>query len=178
MKVAPVNRAAELAAIQKINELHALAERQQTVCSDSIYAALRAAWEAGSLLVDQKGRIARGNWALWLELNFKGNIRTAQRYMALAKACPEIAVLRGLTLRQAYLRLGIAVAKAPGEKPTTLRRLLPPHAALANRFQRWMRQRLDVRALPEHERRTLQRDLRPVRDWLNRLFDEGGATNV
>ena len=83
MKVAPVNRAAELAAIQKINELHALAERQQTVCSDSIYAALRAAWEAGSLLVEQKGRIARGNWALWLELNFKGNIRTvdfAARY--------------------------------------------------------------------------------------------------
>ncbi len=173
----PVNRAAERAAIDKINELHAQAERQRAVCAESIYEALRAAWEAGGLLTEQKRRIARGNWALWIDLHFHGNIRTAQRYMALAKVCPDIEVLRGLTLRQAYLRLGITVANPPGARPVS-RHLLPTHAALANRFQRWMRERLDVQALPEQERRTLQRDLKPVRDWLNRLFDDGGTSNA
>ena len=35
-----------------------------------------------------------------------------------------------------------------------------------------MRRKEDVRALPERERRTLRRDLRPLYDWLDRLFNE------
>ena len=42
-------------------------------------------------------------------------------------------------------------------------------------LQRWMRQKQDVRTLPEQERRTLRHELRPLYDWLVHLFDEGGA---
>ena len=75
---------------------------------------MRAAWQAGHLLLKQKRKIVHGNWELWLELNFDGKVRTAQRYMLLAKTVPDVLQLRGLTqgltLRQAYLRLGLAVA--------------------------------------------------------------------
>ena len=98
--------------------------------------------------------------------------------MLLAKTVPDVLQLRGLTLRQAYLRLGIAVAENLHGSAQRYA-VLPAHAALANRFQRWMRQKQDVGTLPEQERRTLRHDLRPLYDWLARLFDEdsekGGA---
>jgi len=94
--------------------------------------------------------------------------------MLLAKAVPDVLQLRGLTLRQAYLRLGIAVAENPHGSAQRYA-VLPPHAALANRFQRWVRQKQDVGTLPEQERRTLRHDLRPLYDWLVRLFDEDSA---
>ena len=95
-----------------------------------------------------KKKIVHGNWELWLERNFEGKVRTAQRYMLLAKTVPDILQLRGLTLRQAYLRLGIAVAENPHGSAQRYA-VLPAHAALANRFQRWMRQKQDVGTLPE-----------------------------
>ena len=156
---------------RRINALHAEAEQHRSRCCDAVYGALRAAWQAGHLLLKQKRKIVHGNWELWLERNFEGKVRTAQRYMLLAKSVPDILQLRGLTLRQAYLRLGIAVTENPHGQERRFA-VLPPHAALANRFQRWMRRKEDVRALPEQERRTLRRDLRPLYDWLDRLFNE------
>ena len=159
---------------RRINALHAEAEQHRSRCCDAVYEALRAAWQAGHLLLKQKRKIVHGNWELWLERNFEGKVRTAQRYMLLAKTVPDVLDLRGLTLRQAYLRLGIAVAEPP-HGSTQRYAVLPPHAALANRFQRWMRQKQDVGTLPEQERRTLRHDLRPLYDWLVRLFDEDSA---
>jgi hypothetical protein len=159
---------------RQINVLHAEAEQHRSRCSDAVYEALRAAWQAGHLLIKQKKKIVHGNWELWLERNFEGKVRTAQRYMLLAKAVPDVLQLRGLTLRQAYLRLGIAVAENPHGSAQRYA-VLPPHAALANRFQRWMRQKQNVGTLPEQERRTLRLDLRPIYDWLVRLFDEDSA---
>ena len=159
---------------QRINALHAEAEQHRSRCCDAVYEALRAAWQAGHLLLKQKRKIVHGNWELWLERNFEGKVRTAQRYMLLAKAVPDVLQLRGLTLRQAYLRLGIAVAENP-HGSTQRYAVLPPHASLANRIQRWIRQKQDVGTLPEQERRTLRHDLRPFYDWLVRLFDEDNA---
>jgi hypothetical protein len=101
---------------------------------DAVYEALRATWQAGHLLIKQKKEIVHGNWELWPERNFEGRVRTAQRYMLLAKTVPEVLQLRGLTLRQAYLRLGIAVADPP-QRSAQRYAVLPPHAAFANRFQ-------------------------------------------
>jgi hypothetical protein len=97
---------------RRINALHAEAEQHRGRCCDAVFEALHAAWQAGYLLIKQK-RIVHGNWELWLERNFEGKVRTAQRYMLLAKTVPDVLDLRGLTLRQAYLRLGIAVAEPP-----------------------------------------------------------------
>jgi hypothetical protein len=38
-----------------------------------------------------------------------------------------------------------------------------------------MRQKQDVGTLPEQERRTLRHDLRPLYNWMVRLFDEDSA---
>jgi hypothetical protein len=94
--------------------------------------------------------------------------------MLLAKTVPDVLQLQGLTLRQAYLRLGIAVAENPHGSAQRYA-VLPPHAALANRFQRWMRQKQDVDTLPDQERWTLRHDLRPLYEWLVRLFEEDSA---
>jgi hypothetical protein len=52
--------------------------------------------------------MGRGAWLNWLEANFRGTARTAQRYMKLLKSVADLAFLRGLNLREAYARLGIA----------------------------------------------------------------------
>jgi hypothetical protein len=85
----------------RINALHAEAEQHRSRCCDAVYQALRAAWQAGHLLLKQKRKIVHGNWELWLKINFDGKVRTAQRYMLLAKTVPDVLQLRGLTLRQA-----------------------------------------------------------------------------
>ena len=82
---------------RRINALHAEAEQHRGRCCDAVYEALRAAWQAGHLLIKQKKRIVHGNWELWLERNFEGKVRTAQRYMLLAKTVPDVLDLRGLT---------------------------------------------------------------------------------
>ena len=113
---------------RRINALHAEAEQHRGRCCDAVYEALRAAWQAGHLLIKQKKRIVHGNWELWLERNFEGKVRTAQRYMLLAKTVPDVLELRGLTLRQAYLRLGIAVAEPPTDRRSDM--LSCPHMRL------------------------------------------------
>jgi Protein of unknown function (DUF3102). len=157
---------------RRINLLHAAVERHCRACSDSIYAGLKAAWHAGRLLLAQKRKVAHGNWQIWLERYFDGTPRTAQRYMALAKAVPDVTELKGFTLRQAYLRLGIAVAGRAVESRCVV---LPMHAVLMNRFQRWLHQKGDTAALPEPEKQTLRRDLRPLYDWLSGLFADDRA---
>ena len=123
----------------------------------------------------QKRKVARGNWRLWLERHFSGTTRTAQRYMALAKSVPNAAQLRGFSLRQAYLRLGIAVAGLT-QAAASRYSFLPLHAVLANRFERWLRQKGDTATLPDQEKQTLRRDLRPLYEWLVSLSEDAGST--
>jgi hypothetical protein len=70
---------------QRINALHAEAEQHRSRCCDAVYEALSAAWQAGHLLLKQKRKVIHGNWELWLERNFEGKVRTAQRYMLLGQ---------------------------------------------------------------------------------------------
>jgi hypothetical protein len=156
----------------RINAYHALAERERDRCNEAVYEALHAAWQAGRLLLQQKRRVGYGNWVLWLQNHFNGSVRTAQRYMALAKGVPDVSQLRDLTLRQAYLRLGTSAADASGESAPSRRVILPVHARLANRFHRWTREKGDIDAMAEQDKRTLQRDLRPLYEWLGRLYTD------
>jgi hypothetical protein len=81
-----------------------------------------------------------GAWLLWLKANFRGTARTAQRYMRLAHCMTDAAVLQGMSLRQAYARLGIATEpKTPGKR--RLRHTLPAHIVLANRLVRTLKRR-------------------------------------
>lgn len=162
-------------AARRINIWHAAVEHHCKTCSDAAHSGLEAAWHAGRLLLQQKKKVAHGNWRLWLERYFDGTPRTAQRYMALAKAVPDMADLKGTSLRQAYLRLGIAVTGHADESAAARCAFLPMHAVLVNRFQRWLRKKGDTATLPEPEKRTLRRDLRPLYDWLAALFDDENA---
>jgi hypothetical protein len=172
MKTTTIHPARPSEIARRINAYHALAERERDRCNEAVYEALHAAWQAGRLLLRQKRRVGYGNWVLWLQTHFDGSVRTAQRYMALAKAVLDVSQLRDLTLRQAYLRLGTAAPDAPGQKSSSRRVILPVHAALANRFHRWTREKGDIAAMAEQEKQTLQRDLRPLYEWLGRLYTD------
>ena len=171
MRIVSANRVLDDSLADQINAFHAQAEQQRERCCDAVYEGLLAAWEAGNLLIQQKKSVSHGNWELWLKRHFNGTVRTAQRYMRLAKSVRDIGEMRGFTLRQAYLRLGITVASAPSRQDHR-RNVLPLHATLANRFARFIRQNPQVDTLGKPEKQTLRRDLRPVHDWLNRLFED------
>lgn len=102
---------AETSAAGEINRLHADVVRRAAESKASLGAALTSAWHAGRLLLAEKRCVRRtmggGAWLLWLRENFRGTPRTAQRYMRLAQGVSDVASLRGISLRQAYDRLGI-----------------------------------------------------------------------
>ena len=116
MNPAPVSPVAA-----EINRLHEEAKRSVHASHQALSAALAAAWHAGHLLIDERKRVFHrmgpGAWLLWLEANFKGTARTAQRYMRLAQSVADVAFLQGMSLRQAYARLGIATEpKTTGQR--------------------------------------------------------------
>src|SRR5688500_5883879 len=96
----------------QISRLHAEAGRRTMDSRTALDAALVAAWQAGKLLcaerVEVQKRMARGAWAHWLAVSFRGPRRTAERYMRLAATIGDEAELGGLSLRQAYFRLAIS----------------------------------------------------------------------
>ena len=159
----------------RINGWHIQVEFHRAAYSEAVYSSLGAAWQAGRLLLVQKRKVARSHWRLWLERHFNGTACTAQRHMTLAKAVPNATQLRGFSLRQAYLRLGIAVAGL-AQVAASWYSFLPMHTVLANRFERWLRQKGDTTTLPDQEKQTLRRDLRPLYEWLVSLFDDAGST--
>src|SRR3984885_10615209 len=117
----------------EINRLHAEVVRLTTESRQSLESAVAIASQSGQLLLAEKKRVRQkcgGAWGLWLEHNFKGTPRTAQRYMWLADSEPDISQLQGLSLRQAYFRLGIATEhKSPAKFGLSLQ--LPSHIRLA-----------------------------------------------
>jgi hypothetical protein len=126
-----------VAPVHEINRLHAEVLNRTAESNNSLHPALAAAWQAGQLLVVEKKRALRtmggGGWFLWLERNFHGSRRTAQNYMRLAQCVPDIRQLEGMSLRQVYLRLGIAT-EPKSRRETVSTNILPSHVRLANYF--------------------------------------------
>lgn len=178
----PADTATELSgksAISEINRLHAEARRFVCESRRSLDAALTAAWRAGKLLIAEKARIrrhaGRGAWLPWLETCFHGRVRTAQRYMQFARRVDSPETLHGLSLRQAYLRLGIPISsKISGESQRARPLKLPAHSMLAVRLTRLLRQRARSNSAIQ-----TSDDLRALYIQLDLLFKDadGTATN-
>jgi hypothetical protein len=156
----------------EINRLHEEARRCAVASRQALHGALVAAWQAGQLLVGERKRVFRdmgpGAWLLWLEANFRGTARTAQRYMRLAQCVADVAFLEGMSLRQAYARLGIATEpKTPGKR--RLRHTLPAHVVLANRLVRTLKRRPGQS--DEEQGEAYRRDLRILYEKLRPWFE-------
>jgi hypothetical protein len=163
----------------EINRLHEEAKRGFFVSRDALHGALVAAWQAGHLLVAEKKRVLHtmgpGAWLLWLKANFHGTARTAQRYMRLAQCVADVTFLRGMSLRQAYARLGIATEpKTPGKRP--LRHTLPAHVVLANKLIRTLRRRPGQTGDEQGE--AYRRDLRALYEKLRPWFESASAPSA
>jgi len=167
-----MNAAADSAA-REINRLHAEVENLSAASRQSLTSALAAAWQAGQLLLAEKKRVRRtmgpGAWMLWLEQNFRGAKRTAQKYMQLAHSVPDAAVLEGMSLRQAYLHLGIATEpKSRADSPHV--DALPPHVRLAHKLLAVLE-----KSPPPEQSAAIRQDLRALYERLRRLFEPNFA---
>lgn len=127
----------------RINELHHEAQMQAGAAKTAMSRAVFAAWEAGKLLQETKKRCTKGTWSTWLETQFDGSARTAQRYMALARKMQNSEELKSLSLRQAYLHTGIAMA-ANSEGVSIAKIAIPKHVMLANKLIRLLRRRVRI----------------------------------
>ena len=161
MKLFPAN----CSVAEQINRLHAVAVRMAVDSRTSLRMALSAAWQAGRLLTGEKKRVRKqmghGAWGAWLEANFNGSVRTAQRYMCLAATISDTAGLRGLSLRQAYFRLGIATEPKARREAVPVPPL-PEPIRLASRL---------IEALRSESSPQCRDDLRPLFEELRRWFE-------
>lgn len=163
------------ATVREINRLHAEAEHHAADSRTALLAAVSAAWQAGTLLSQEKGRVRRtmgaGAWLTWLEVHFQGSPRTAQRYMLLARSESDLASLRGLSLRQVYLRLGIST-----EPKTHAQRVpigtLPAHIRFAQRLVVTLQP--CIRRITPDRSAAYRQDLRPLYELLRPLFESPG----
>lgn len=163
----PVNTVAA-----EINRLHEEAKKCSFAASEALHEALAAAWRAGQLLLAERKRVrhcmGHGAWLLWLEANFHGTPRTAQRYMKLAQFVADVDFLQGMSLRQTYARLGIAAEpKTPGKCPLTHQ--LPPYVVLANKLVRALK--CPPGATVEEQGEAYRRDLRALYERLRPWFE-------
>lgn len=80
--------------------------------------ALEHANKAGELLIQAKATCKHGEWERWLENNFKGSKRQAQRYMRIHQHWPEI---EGKTTRVSDLSLreGLKLLEGPKKSEDT-----------------------------------------------------------
>ena len=163
----------------EINRLHEEAKRCACASREALHGALVAAWQAGQLLVEERKRVFHtmgpGAWLLWIEANFRGTARTAQRYIRLAQCVADIAFLQGMSLRQAYARLGIATEpKTPGKRP--LRHTLPAHVVLANKLVRALKRRPGQTGDDQGE--AYRRDLRALYEKLRPWFESASVPSA
>lgn len=170
--------ATTLTTATEINRLHEEAKRCACVSRQALQGALVAAWRAGQLLVEERKRVlatmGSGAWLLWLKANFRGTARTAQRYMRLARSVSDRSVLQGMSLRQAYARLGIATEpKTPGKR--RLRHTLPAHVVLGNRLVRTQKRRPGQSG--EEQGEVYRRDLRILYEELRPWFEPPAAVS-
>ena len=163
----------------EINRLHREVQRCSAASRAALDSALRAAWEAGQLLLQHRRTLVAGKvpgaWPLWVEQRFRGSLRTAQRYIQLAQSLADPSFLCGLSLRQAYFRLGIATEPKRTHQHAVAP--LPDYVRLASRL---------ICALKRKRRgprpvtlSAYRRDLRALYDELRPLFaDTASAPTV
>lgn len=161
----------------EINRLHEEAKQHACESREALHAALAAAWQAGHLLLAERKRVLHcmgpGARHHWLEANFRGSVRTAQRYIRLAQSVADLAFLQGMSLRQAYARLGIATEpKTTGQR--RLRHRLPAHVFLANRLVRALKRRPGQSTDEQGE--AYRRDLRALYEKLRPWFESAPST--
>jgi len=139
-------------AAREINRLHAEVDRLAVESKQSLHAALSAAWRAAEILFqpEQPG--------------------AAQNYMRLAQNVADVSTLAGMSLRQAYIHLGISTApKSRGEAVRVPS--LPAHVRFATRLVRALHAEPDLGRLPPERLSAFRQDLRPLYDQLRRLFE-------
>ncbi len=176
-----MKEAAPKSVAREINRLHEDVVRGTAESKQALHAALAAAWRAGHLLVEEKKRVRRtmggGAWRLWLEQNFRGSARSATDYMRLAASVADVSFLQGLSLRQAYFRLGIATE--PKSRSTSVHVApLPAHVRLATRLVRALKEEGgDFGRLAPDQVATFRQDLRSLYEQLRRLFEPGAVNN-
>jgi hypothetical protein len=158
----------------QINKLHSRVESISKQSRKLLDEALTSAWQAGKLLIAEKCRVRKqmdaASWLLWLETNFKGSVRTAQRYMKLARMVPDTSIFAGMSLQQVYESLGIATEpKRKSENTSTFQ--FPQYVSLANKLVRVLRQ-CSRRAHKNPSDERIRQDLRILYDTLRKLFSE------
>lgn len=158
----------------EINDLYAKVAQECEHSAEAMRNAMLLAWQAGRLLVEQKDLVRRkcghGQWETWLREHFHGSVRTAQRYMQFAKNA-SVADLDKLSIRQGARKLGMVGEK--GDASADVRVMpVPEHIRVANRFLKCTRQIGKPSKLPKEMQATLRRDLKPVYEWLNLLFEQ------
>tara|TARA_R110002050_G_scaffold10225_2_gene35200 strand:+ start:1747 stop:2289 length:543 start_codon:yes stop_codon:yes gene_type:complete len=162
----------------EINQFHEEARQHAVATRRSLHAALTAAWRAGQLLVEEKKRVRRamgaGSWLIWLEQNFHGTPRTAQRYMRLAQNVTDVAFLQGMSLRQAYDRLDIPMETKSPSRTFPLPGL-SPYVTLANKLVRALPTERELLKLPSMRAAAVRQDLAPLYRRMCPLF-EGTST--
>ena len=160
---------AETSAADEINRLHEQVVKQADDSRQCLHAALVAAWQAGRLLLAEQKRVHKamgGAWGLWLDQKFHGSRRTAQNYMRLAESAPDISAFLGLSLRQVYLRIGIATEpKSRANSPRVAE--LPAHIRLASKLL----VALKAYEKKPHGQEAFRQDLRALYERLRRLFE-------
>ena len=161
----------------EINRLHEEVVRQTDGSRKCLHAALMAAWQAGQLLLSEQKLVRRtmgAAWGQWLDKKFHGTHRTAQNYMLLAESTTDVSAFQGLSLRQVYLRLGIATEpKSRADSPRVEK--LPPHVRLANKLLVALSTGDKAsRANPEQSA-AFRQDLRALYERLRRIFETDSA---
>lgn len=166
---------------REINRLHQEVLHRSQQSKAELSAALVSAWRCGRLLVAEKLRVRRtmggGAWMLWLEQYFKGSVRTSARYMALAASVADEAQLTGMSLRQAYFRLGIAT-EPKCRQNTVLVAPLPEHIRLTTRLLAALQSETGGLAKLAPPQAAIYRDdLRKLYTELRSLFEPERATS-
>jgi hypothetical protein len=175
MSDAPTDTAA-----REINRLHEEVVRQADDSRKRLDAALTAAWHAGQLLLAEQKRVHRtmgGAWGLWLQQKFSGSPRTAQNYMRLAESTPDVSDFQGLSLRQVYLRLGIATESKHRANSVRVGPL-PAHIRLASKLLVALKTRSKSSPETPEQWLALRQDLRALYDQLRGIFEKEPAQNA
>ena len=176
-----MNTSSQTPAAVAINRLHSEAVRRTDESRACLHAALEAAWHAGCLLHAEKSRVRRtmgaGAWLLWLQQNFEGTPRTAQNYMRLAESEPEVSKLKGMSLRQTYIRLGIATEPKTHANREALKKL-PDHVRFAHKLVVALKPCAHMKKVTADQCTAYRQDLRPLYDLLRPLFEMDSANLV
>lgn len=157
----------------RIGELQRELARATEISRQALDHAIKVAWQIGRLLEIERAqvrrRMGRGAWKHWLAENFRGPQRLAERYAELARTVDSPDALSGLSLRQAYRRLGISTE--PKTRANALRLpSLPGHVRNAQRLLLSVRMKLRLRQMNDEQRSRLCEDLAPLHRQLVLLF--------